>query len=92
MNKALLAQFNAEDYFKSAPAALSIAAMTDIKGKGLALPKKKPDLAALAAAEAKRTGWLPRELRTSHYDGPGAPDSVDAGNAKKRGRGQKARK
>lgn len=91
IGKALIAAFNVDDYFTSAPAAFAIEAIVEIKGKGIPIPKKKADIAALAAAEAKRTGWLPVQLRTAAYAGPGAkkppaakPAAKAAAKAKKK--------
>lgn len=54
--------------------------MTDIKGNGMSVPKKKADLAALAAAEAKKTEWLAPELRVTGYDGAGSIDKARRAN------------
>lgn len=34
--------------------------------------KPKADVTKFAIANVPKTGWLPPELRTMHYDGPGA--------------------
>lgn len=62
--------FDPDDFFKRASAKVALDAIAEMgvdKGKA----KKKPDLAALAAAGAREKGWLPVQLRTAHYAGPG---------------------
>lgn len=62
--------FNAADYFESAPSAFSRAALADMS---IEVPKgvtKAKALAEIATEHAKRTGWLPPQLRTKGYAGP----------------------
>lgn len=78
MAKALAGAFDAEDYFASAPKATVIKALMEMDQNFIAktiaaMPRK--ELLATALAEIKTPAgkaWLPRELRWSHYAGPGA--------------------
>lgn len=72
MRQQLAGQFDAEAYFTAATKAHAIAALVEIHGRNTCISPKKGDIAGLAAIEAKKHGWLPPELRTVHYDGPGA--------------------
>jgi len=69
---ALTRIFDAEDYFKSVTAELVKKALTEMKQavafKGVV---GKAALVKIAVREAKKFGWLPRELRTAHYKGQG---------------------
>ncbi|GEP09880.1 ParB/RepB/Spo0J family partition protein [Methylobacterium gnaphalii] len=65
-------QFDAVAYFAGASKAHAIAALTEIHGRNTCTSTKKGDIAALAEIEATKHGWLPTELRTVHYTGPGA--------------------
>jgi ParB family chromosome partitioning protein len=72
MNAALRKAFNAKDYFGSINKALCLAAITeavnaDEARKIAGRPKK--DVAVFALANVTPTGWLPKQLRTAHYDG-----------------------
>ena len=72
---ALRDRMDYEDYFKSAPKAFVMKAITEAINEDEArkvASLKKPDLAAFALANVPPTGWLPVELRTVHYSGPGA--------------------
>lgn len=73
MNEALRKRFDAEDYFKSAPVALCLAAVTEACGPDEArrlTGKKRAELAKWCVTNVAKMGWLPFELRTSAYDGP----------------------
>lgn len=79
MNAALVRNFDAEDFFKRASAAVATAALREIFPAAPAtLPKKKPELAAMAAIAAAENRWLPPEMRTAHYDGPGSKKAAPA--------------
>jgi ParB family transcriptional regulator, chromosome partitioning protein len=72
---ALRGRFDPEDYFSSVSKEFLVKAITEAinedearKAGGL----KKPELVAYALANVPPTGWLPVELRTIHYNGPGA--------------------
>lgn len=58
--------FNAEDFFRRAPKQIAEAALAEM-GCPIMPGAKKGDLAAMAAARAKATGWLPTELRHPAY-------------------------
>lgn len=68
LNAALRKHFDAADYFKNVPAEIVKDAITEMGLKPLA--SKKAELVEVAVAKQKSCGWLPRELRTKHYDGP----------------------
>lgn len=73
MLDALRKRFDAEDYFKSAPAALCLAAVSEALGADEARKltgKKKAELVKWCVANVAKKGWLPIELRTKSYDGP----------------------
>lgn len=72
LNKDLRDRFDALDYFNSANSKIGIAAFVEMHGKGVSAPSKKSELAEACAADARLHGWLPPELRTKHYDGPGS--------------------
>lgn len=75
LNAAIRAKFNAEDYFGGVNSTLRLQAIKDACGDdaaGRAAKLKKGEQAAFAVANVPKTGWLPPELRTSHYDGPAA--------------------
>ena len=72
------AAFDAQDYFASAPKALTLQAITETMGEQAAKPllnKPKAAIAQLAQRELVKRGWLPPELRTPHYVVP-APDGT----------------
>jgi ParB family transcriptional regulator, chromosome partitioning protein len=70
METALVKAFDADGYFKGAPAKLRARALEEMDA-----PKPYPQKAAAVIklgvdlAESKK--WLPREMRTAHYRGPG---------------------
>jgi ParB family chromosome partitioning protein len=68
----VLNAFDVDAYFERVTSAQCSAALLEIDGR-MPAPKKKGELAAQAVERAKATGWLPAELRTSAYVGPGAP-------------------
>lgn len=72
LNKDLRDRFDVLDYFNSANAKIGVAAYVEMHGKGISAPSKKSELAEACAADARLHGWLPPELRTKHYDGPGS--------------------
>lgn len=75
VNDALREQFDAESYFAGAPKDLVVSAIAEAVNADEARKAgnlKKKDLTAFAVANVPKTGWLPPELRTVHYDGPGA--------------------
>lgn len=68
MNAALRKSFDAADYFKSVNGEMVRSAISEMGGTALA--SKNAELVEVAVAKQKGCGWLPRELRTDHYDGP----------------------
>ncbi|MEK1928509.1 MAG: ParB N-terminal domain-containing protein [Pararhizobium sp.] len=71
---ALRQRFDYEDYFKSAPKAFVLKAIEEAVNEDEARRVsafKKPELAAFALANVPSRGWLPVELRSAHYAGPG---------------------
>lgn len=79
LSAALVESFDADDYFKSAPKALTIDAIREAVNDDEARKAnkmKKAELVAFALANVPKTGWLPPELRTSHYAGPGAAEPL----------------
>jgi len=72
MLEALRKRFDAEDYFKSAPVALCLAAVSEACGAEEARKltgKKRADLAKWCVVNVAKKGWLPPELRTATYNG-----------------------
>ncbi|WP_152033395.1 ParB/RepB/Spo0J family partition protein [Bradyrhizobium sp. DOA9] len=74
-NAALAKRFDAEDYFSSAPKGFVLKAITEAINQDEARKiagKTKPEIWKFALANVGKTGWLPKELRTVHYKGPGS--------------------
>lgn len=75
LNAAIAKRFDAKAYFMGAPKALVIKAIAEM---GFDQDAKKLAAGTKAAAwkwaipHHKGTGWLPQQLRTIHYTGPGA--------------------
>ena len=61
--------FDAALYFAKLSHAECKAALEEM-GQSGNFPTKKADIAAVAVQRAAQVGWLPKELRTPHYDGP----------------------
>lgn len=75
LQDALRARFDAEDYFKTVPKSFTVAAIVEAINQDEARKAdklKKGELVAFAVANVPKTGWLPVELRTTTYAGPGA--------------------
>jgi ParB family chromosome partitioning protein len=75
MNAALRAVFDAKGYFTRAPKGLTleaIAAAVNADEARKLRDKKRPEIAKFAIANVASKGWLPKELRVTAYDGPGA--------------------
>lgn len=89
MATALLKHFDAKDYFTSAAAGIVKGALTEM-GEAYPATAKKPALAQMAIDEQKLRGWLPKELRTVHYDGPAVRAPRTAAKAKSAPGGKKA--
>lgn len=72
--KAIAEKFDAKDYFASSNKATCLKAVEEALGKDHV--KKiaswsKPDVAKYALTNVGKTKWLPPQLRSAHYDGPG---------------------
>lgn len=75
----LHSRFDAQDFFASAPKAVTLAAIEEACGSEAAARAgklKKGELVDLAIATVVPTGWLPREIRWPGYAGPGAAQSL----------------
>lgn len=74
INAHLRKAFDANDYFSGAPKSFVLKAITEAVNADEARKiggKTKADIAKFALANVVKNGWLPPELRTAHYDGPG---------------------
>jgi len=94
-NKAMREAFDYKDYFDSVSKPMVLAAITEAVNADEARKvsgKPKADVAKFANANVPKTGWLPPELRTVHYDGPTAKAkaSVTPIKAKPAAKGKKA--
>ena len=76
VNAAVREQFDAKDYFAGINSTMRLQAILEACGEDArerASKLKKDQQAKFAIDNVPKTGWLPPELRTSHYDGPTAP-------------------
>jgi ParB family transcriptional regulator, chromosome partitioning protein len=75
-NAALAKRFDVEDYFSNAPRGLVIKAIAEAinpdEARKASTGKTKAEIWRFALANLGKTGWLPKELRTVHYKGPGS--------------------
>jgi ParB family chromosome partitioning protein len=74
-NEAIHVRFKAEDYFSSAPKGFVLKAIVEAINQDEARRlsgKTKAEIWKFALANVTKTGWLPKELRTVHYRGPGS--------------------
>lgn len=74
-NTAIAKRFDADDYFSNAPKGFVLKAIAEGINQDEARKvsaKPKAEIAKFAIANLGRTGWLPKELRTVHYKGPGS--------------------
>lgn len=74
MHDAIIAAFDARDYFGGAARSLVLAAITEAVGEEAARTAgklKKAELVEFAVRNVVPTGWLPGELRWPGYPGPG---------------------
>jgi len=75
-NTAIAKRFDAEDYFSNAPKGFVLKAIAEGINPDEArkvAAKSKADVAKFALANLRAMdGWLPKELRTVHYKGPGS--------------------
>lgn len=75
MNEALIHCFDVKRYFPSAPKEFVLKAVKEAVGPEQAKKLSSGTKAAawkFALENVPKTGWLPPELRTAHYSGPGA--------------------
>lgn len=74
-NTAIAKRFDAEDYFGNAPKGFVLKAIAEAinpdESRKVAA-KPKADVAKFAVANLAKSGWLPKELRSVHYKGPGS--------------------
>lgn len=76
-NAAIAKRFDAEDYFATAPKVLVVKAIAEVINPDEARKASTghattADLRQFALRNLAKTGWLPGELRTVHYKGPGS--------------------
>lgn len=74
-NAAIAKRFEAEDYFSSAPKGFVLKAIKEGINEDEArrvASKPKAEIGKFALANLGKSGWLPKELRTVHYKGPGS--------------------
>jgi ParB family chromosome partitioning protein len=87
-NAALAKRFDAENYFSTAPKAIVVKAIAEAinpdEARKAATGKSKAEIYKFALANLGKTGWLPKELRTVHYIGPGADGFKKPATAAKR--------
>jgi ParB family chromosome partitioning protein len=73
---AMAKRFEAENYFSSAPKAFVVRAIAEAinpdEARKASSGKTQPEIWKFALANLGKTGWLPKELRTVHYNGPGS--------------------
>lgn len=87
MAAALQKRFDTKRYFSSAPKNLVLKAVAEAVGADHAKKLTSGTKAAawkFALANVPKTGWLPAELRTVHYDGPGAKKAAAKAKPAKR--------
>lgn len=87
LNKAIREAFDAEDYFKSVSIAAIVDAVRTAMGEDharLVSKHGKADAAKYALTHVPKTGWLPKHLRTAHYDGPVEAAAKEKAPAKKK--------
>jgi ParB family chromosome partitioning protein len=86
MKKALLGKFNAAAYFNGVSKSMGVKAILECRPEKRYAEKdfatnKKADIVNMACDAAHDTDWLPPELRTKHYDGPGSKGWKSSGKA-----------
>lgn len=75
VNAAITKRFDAKDYFGGAPKVIVLKAIKEAINADEArklVDKTKAEIGKFALANVVKTGWLPKELRTPHYVGPGS--------------------
>lgn len=89
MNVALRKAFDAKGYFDGCGKSFCLAAITEAVNADEARKVskgKRAEIAKFALVNVGKTGWLPKELRTPHYDGPAGKAKGKAKPAKKTAR------
>lgn len=74
-NEAMRSAFDAKDYFDAVSKDMCLAAIAEAVNADEARKlagRPKAEVAKFAVANVPKTGWLPPELRTVHYDGASA--------------------
>jgi ParB family chromosome partitioning protein len=85
MLAAVLKNFDAKDYFSSAPNGFVIAAIKEAgfsEDQAKTANKTKAEIWKFAQAHVPATGWLPKELRGPYYTGPAKAAPKPAAKAK----------
>lgn len=75
VNAAIAKRFDAKDYFGGAPKVIVLKAIKEAVNADEArklVDSTKAEIGKFALANVVKTGWLPKELRTPHYAGPGS--------------------
>jgi ParB family chromosome partitioning protein len=78
--KVMCESFDAKDYFESVSKAVALKAIAEAVNPDEARKldgKPKAEIAKFAISNVPKSGWLPPELRTAHYTGPGAKTLAD---------------
>lgn len=73
IDTAIERNFDIEDYFGSAPKEFLLKAIKEAgfsEDQAKTSGKSKGDLAKFCVANVAKTGWLPKEFRLAHYQGP----------------------
>ena len=89
MNAAMRKAFDAKGYFEGCGKMFCLAAITEAVNADEARKVskgKRAEIAKFALVNVGKTGWLPKELRTPHYDGPAGKAKGKAKPAKKTAR------
>jgi len=95
LSKALQTAFDPGMYFPRIAAPLILKAIGEAVNEDeerRVSKLKKKEIVAFALANVPKTRWLPPELRTSHYDGPGAKIADKTARAKALGAAKTAEK
>ena len=78
-SSAIAKRFDAKDYFGGAPKVIMLKAIKEAVNAELTasqvrdlVDSTKAEIGKFALANVVKTGWLPKELRTPHYAGPGS--------------------
>jgi ParB family chromosome partitioning protein len=75
VNAAIAKRFDSKDYFGGAPKIIVLKAVKESINADEArklTSSSKADIGKFALTNVVKTGWLPKELRTPHYAGPGS--------------------